>query len=452
MRKHLIISILTVTVLLTACHDQLNPQPIDSLVNDIVLNEPKDIEGVQIGLYSSFRASRASQILAGDLTADNLTHQGTFAQYRELGTKQITTGNATVAELWGALYNTVYIANFMLERIPQIDGVTNLVRSRSMATAHFLRGLSYFYLVTTYGGVPLVTTTDIETNKTIGRESADAIIKFIESEYKLALGNLGGKGADASTVSDAAVRAALARFYLYQKNYPLAEQYASQVIASPDYSLEPDFETVVTEDFTKESIFEVGYTITDPVGGTSLNDLFVSRREMIPSNDLVALFDPNNPAVGDRTATITFDARFQKGIDNGWSVTNYGTSDAGNDNIIVFRLAEMYLIRAEARTMLGNVSGDNSAKSDLNVLRARANASLVGDVTQSQMIQLIETERRLEMSFEGHRWYDLVRTGRAKNVMSSFTPNWKDAYVLWPIPQREIQNNPALVGEQNPGY
>jgi hypothetical protein len=437
---------------LSGCHEQLNPQPIDALVNDIVLNEPKDIEGVQIGLYGAFRASRASSILAGDLTADNLTHQGTFAQYREIGTKQITTGNATVAELWGSLYNTIYIANFMLERIPDIDGVSNPVRNRSMATAHFLRGLCYFDLVITYGGVPLVTTTDIETNKAISRESADVIIKFVEDEYKLALGNLGGKQADASTASDAAVNAALARFYLYQKNYTLAEQYASTVIASHDYSLEPDFETIVTSDFTKESIFEVGYTITDPVTGTSLNDLLVSRREMIPSNDLVALFDPNNPAVGDRQATITFKAAFQKGIDNGWNVTNYGTSDSGNDNIVVFRLGEMYLIRAEARVMLGNVSGDDSAKSDINILRARAHASLVGDVTQTQMIQLIETERRLEMSYEGQRWYDLVRTGRAKSVMSSFTPNWKDAYILWPVPQREIQNNPALVGEQNPGY
>jgi hypothetical protein len=68
------------------------------------------------------------------------------------------------------------------------------------------------------------------------------------------------------------------------------------------------------------------------------------------------------------------------------------------------------------------------------------------------MLQLIEEERRYELAFEGHRWYDLVRTGRAATVMSAFSANWKDTYELWPIPQREILNNPSLTGNQNPGY
>jgi starch-binding outer membrane protein, SusD/RagB family len=68
------------------------------------------------------------------------------------------------------------------------------------------------------------------------------------------------------------------------------------------------------------------------------------------------------------------------------------------------------------------------------------------------MLRLIEEERRYELAFEGHRWYDLVRTGRAQEVMSAFSVNWRSDYERWPIPQREIQNNPALVGNQNPGY
>jgi hypothetical protein len=68
------------------------------------------------------------------------------------------------------------------------------------------------------------------------------------------------------------------------------------------------------------------------------------------------------------------------------------------------------------------------------------------------MLLLIEDERRYELAFEGHRWYDLVRTGRAHDVMSLFSNAWKDKYDLWPIPQREIQNNQALAGHQNPGY
>jgi hypothetical protein len=95
----------------------------------------------------------------------------------------------------------------------------------------------------------------------------------------------------------------------------------------------------------------------------------------------------------------------------------YGTADEDNNNVVVFRLGEMYLIRAEARTQQGKVT---EARADINLLRGRAKAPLIPTVNQSQMIQIIETERRYELAFEGHRWFDLVRTGRAKTVMNSF--------------------------------
>jgi hypothetical protein len=181
-----------------------------------------------------------------------------------------------------------------------------------------------------------------------------------------------------------------------------------------------------------------------------LNNLFVGRREIIPSNETVLALASNES--GDRFASISFNPNNLVGNDNGWSVVKYGTADQNNNNVLVFRLAEMYLIRAEARAQLGNVTGSNSAQSDINMLRGRANAPTIGSVNQSQMLLLIENERRYELAFEGHRWYDLVRTGRASVVMPAFSSNWKNTYDLWPIPQREIQTNPALAGNQNPGY
>jgi hypothetical protein len=245
----------------------------------------------------------------------------------------------------------------------------------------------------------------------------------------------------------------LARFHLYLGNWTQAEEFASDVIDSDDYELEPDFDAIVEEDFTIEAILEVGYTIADDPGTNGnfgLNNLFVGRREIIPSNQVVVALASSES--GDRFSSISFDLDNLSGADNGWSVAKYGTADADNNNVVVFRLAEMYLIRAEARTQLGNVTGVNSAQSDINALRTRANAPTIGAVSNSQMLRLIEEERRYELAFEGHRWYDLVRTGRASEVMSAFSVNWRSDYELWPIPQREIQNNPALVGNQNPGY
>lgn len=431
----------------------LDPAPIDQLVNDIVLNEPKDIEAVEIGLYQAFRETMPDIIVAADLTADNLIHNGTFSQYRELGVKKITSANLAVSSLWGHIYQTIYIANFLLERIPEIQGVTSSVRTRSMSTAHFLRGMANFYGVITYGGIPKVVTTNIEDNRNIPRTSEEEMLDFIEEDFLAAAGNLGDDNVNnAAFVNNYTVRAALARFYLYRKNYTLAEQYASEVLANENYELEDKFETIVLTDETRESIFEVGYTIADDKDPNNLNTLFLGRREIIPSNE-EANFLTITAESGDRKLSVEFDQANQKGFDNGFAVAKYGTAVEDNNDIFVFRLAEMYLIRAEARAYLGNVFGPNSAAEDIQELRDRAASNTtVGFPSQAQMIQIIENERRFELSFEGHRWYDLRRTGRINVVMPAFNANWRSAYELWPIPQREIQNNTSLKDAQNPGY
>jgi hypothetical protein len=442
-----------VLVLCGACSNILEPEPVDQLTNDIVLNEPRDVGNVEIGLYSAFRNIAPATVIAGDFTADMLIHNGTFSQYRELGTKEISSSNASVAALWGAIYNTVYIANFILERLPEVGGVPAAQRNQVMGTAHFLRGYAYFVALYTFGGVPEVITTDIETNRNIPRGSETDILNLIIEDYNEALVTLPAEPVSAGFVGEMAVRAAFARLHLYLGQWTEAQAFASEVIDSEQYELEADFSALVTEDFTDEAIFEVGYTQADDPGTSGnfgLNNLFVGRREIIPSNQVIVALASSES--GDRFSSMTFDLSNLSGSDNGWSVALYGTADADNNNVVVMRLGEMYLIRAEARTQLGNVSGLNSAQSDINVLRTRANAPTVPSVTQSQMIRLIESERQYELAFEGHRWYDLVRTGRASAVMSAFSTNWRDDYELWPIPQREIQNNPALVGNQNPGY
>jgi starch-binding outer membrane protein, SusD/RagB family len=436
--------------LATSCSELLEPKPIDLLTDDVVLNEPKDVPNVEIGLYSAFRPIIPAAVIAGDATADMLIHNGTFTQYRELGTKQITSANASVATLWGSIYNTVYLANFIIERLPQVSGVTAAQRDRVLGTAHFLRGYAYFVALYSFGGVPKVTDIAIDVNRNIARASESEILDFILDDYTEALSKVPASISNAAFVNEFSVRAALAKYYLYLGNNAQAESFATNVISSNEYLLEPKFENLVLKDFTAEAIFEVGYTLADDPGtngSIGLNNLFVGRREIIPSNQvIVALASVES---GERFSTISFNSSNLKGSDNGWSVAKYGTADQDNNNVVVFRLAEMYLIRAEARAKLNNLTG---SRDDLNVLRNRAKAPVITSASQSQLIQLIEDERRVELAFEGHRWYDLVRTNRAKTVMSAFSSNWKDAYELWPIPQREILNNPALAENQNPGY
>ncbi|MCK5702106.1 MAG: RagB/SusD family nutrient uptake outer membrane protein, partial [Cyclobacteriaceae bacterium] len=250
--------------------------------------------------------------------------------------------------------------------------------------------------------------------------------------------------------TNGAVKALLARYYLYTENWPEAEKYATDVIegnGTKEYILEEEFESAVA-DFSTESIFEIVYSANDNPGTStnfSINNLFVGRREIIPSSEMVLALQNDG---GDRNVVLEFDGINARGSDNGWTIVRYGPFD----NIQLFRLAEMYIIRAEARAQQNNISGTKSAESDINKIRERAGVPLIQGTSKNQMLLAIENERRMELCFEGHRWFDLIRTGRAKTVMDEFTSNWTEKDELWPIPLREITNNPSLKDAQNPGY
>ncbi|QDK78137.1 RagB/SusD family nutrient uptake outer membrane protein [Spirosoma sp. KCTC 42546] len=449
MKSYIICFILTLTVL-TSCKDVLEPTPTDIRIDDLTLKTAADAPLVRIGLYSAFRSMTSSVVIAGDFTADNIKHNGTFTSYQEFGTKQITSTNSDVATFWAGVYRTNYVANFILERLPNVTtGITSDSRKVLMAEARFLRGLANFYGVYTFGDIPLVTTTDQATNQNIARTAKATVLAAVLADYQVALTDLpDDSSTGAAYLSKRVVQAALARFYLYQKNWAQAETYATQVISSGKFTLVPDYNSIVNVNFTAESIFEVGYTQNDDPA--TLNTLFVSRREVIPSDQIIIAL--NSTESGTRVATIAFDVTKQQGTDNGWTVKKYGTAIEGNANIVVFRLAEMYLIRAEARAQLGKLVGANSAVEDLTVLRTRAKAIAVTAAAQADVLLAVERERQYELAFEGHRWYDLVRTGRAQAVMSAFSPNWNSRYELWPIPQSETLRNPALQSAQNPGY
>lgn len=451
------ISILFIATLLIACQTQiLDPPPVDSLTDEIVFKRAADLPGVRVGLYNAFRSIASPLVQAGDFTADNTIHIGTFTDYQELGSKQITPANGVVADLWRRIYNTVYLSNFILERIGSVSSIKEADSKLVIAEAKFLRGYAYFVAANTFGGVPKITTTDLAANRNIPRASKADILAFALEDYKAAFKDLPNKSSNVAYASKDALRAAFARYYLYQKDWSGAELYADSVIRSTNAYTLVQFDDVVLKDFTKESIFEVGYTLPDYNG--DINNYFISRREVIPSNQVVVSLTSRD--AGQRQTTLGFDFAKQKGNDNGWSMLKYGSKDDANRNFTIFRLGEMYLIRAEARAQQNKLT---TAIADINILRTRATLGFVATANrpaptkiassnQADLLLLIERERIYELAYEGHRWFDLVRTGRAQAVMSAFSSNWNSKYELWPIPQTEIQRNPALVGAQNPGY
>ncbi len=410
--------ILAFLVTLSSCREILEPPPVDLLVDDLVLNEAADVEPVRLGLYNAFRGIGSPTIVAGDFTPDFIQHNGTFTVYNELGNKQITATNDAAAAMWGSVYGVVYLANFIEERINDVPGVTEATRKQILAEARFLRGYANFIGAYTFGDIPNVTTTDIETNRTIPKASQTEILQSVLADYTAALPDLpatySNKINAKTFATQNAARAALARYYLYQQDWVQAEKYATDIINTKLQSLPAAYADVAFQEYDDETILEVAYannSSDDP--GTStfgLNNILVGRREVIPANTYVQTMLETN--AGERSQTIIFNPQLQRGRDNGWSVAKYGSPDQANNNITIFRLAEQYLIRAEARARQGKIVGTSGALPDINVLRTRAKAPAATVTTQDNALLTIEKERVYELSFEGHRWYDLKRTGR----------------------------------------
>lgn len=445
--KH--ISLFTILLTALSCTDLLNPVPVDRITDDQVLTDANSARIVLTSAYRDLANLGAPKIIAGDFTADNLIHNGTFTQYREISSKDMSSSNGSASALWGVIYSMSYIASFLSEGLPEID-ISQTNAEEIIATASFLRAYAYFVGVYTFGGLPIVTTTNVEENRQIPRSSFEETLEFIESDLLFALDKLPEESFNSGDATNGAVKALLARFYLFKDNWSEAEKYATDVITgngTKEYILEEEFENAVA-DFSTESIFEIVYSANDNPGTSTnfgINNLFVGRREIIPSSEMVLALQNDG---GDRQVVLEFDGTNARGSDNGWTIVRYGPFD----NIQIFRLAEMYIIRAEARAQQNNISGTESAESDINVIRERAGVPLIQGTSTNQMLLVIENERRMELCFEGHRWYDLKRTGRAKTVMDEFTSNWTEKDELWPIPLREITNNPSLKSAQNPGY
>ena len=122
MRNKWIIATFILTILVSGCNELLEPQPVALLSDEVALNEPSDVPSARIGMYAALRGTAAAKIIAGDFTADMLIHNGTFTQYRELSNKEITPSNGTVNALWSSLYGSIYVANIILEKLPEIGG------------------------------------------------------------------------------------------------------------------------------------------------------------------------------------------------------------------------------------------------------------------------------------------------------------------------------------------
>jgi hypothetical protein len=312
-------------------------------------------------------------------------------------------------------------------------------RNAALAELYFIRGLNHFNLLNYFGAIPLKLAPTVGVSGLDApRDPVNAVYDQIIEDMTVASVYLPSSG-DKTRATKYAAKAILARIYLYRGDDAQAATLATEVIDDGNYTLLPNFADVFAADESPESIFEIYFSQTERnrIAEYNFPHSLNGRREVEPSTGLLAAYETNDERYN---ASIAFE-----GLDA--YAIKYDDLSLGADNVIVIRLAEMYLIRAEANT---NLNGDIDAiKSDINAIRQRANLSSTNANTYAQLFTAIEKERRVEFAFEGQRWFDLVRTGRAIEVL----PNVNSInQTLFPIPLDEIQtnNSPGMI--QNPGY
>ena len=443
--------------------------PSNSITTSQVFSSDLNAIAATASIYSdlinnNFGFANGGMTLYAGLSADelmlfNLNPDDDYGQFQ---TNSLNAANYQIyGSLWGQPYSAIYKANALIEGLQGYSGVTDSVKNELIGEAEFVRALCNFYLVNLFDGVPEVRTINFSETSLLPRLSPGAKYNQIIADLNDAKNRLSadfsvGKG-QRIIPNRGAATALLSRAYLYVNDYAKAVEQSTELINQQNlYRL-----VSIRDIFLKNSPEAIWQLQQDNTGLSIAYNATYEGFRFIPSSPTA------NPFVVLRSSTVQSfrmeDLR-RSWIDSAtYRNTKYyfpskykvGAAQAvPNGNIteyyMVFRLAEQYLIRAEAYLNLNRLS---DAIADINVIRARAGlAPLSQNIPADSLRQVVEDERRYELIAEwGHRWLDLKRTKRASTVLGSMkAPYWRETAVLYPIPQAEIQRDPNLT--QNPGY
>jgi len=428
-----------------SCTKVLDVEPAASISSETAINDKVGIERATIGSYTALQSAGLygrNRIILGDLAADNLKWTGTTYEYYQIENNDVPADNAIIEGTWIAAYDGLNRVNNVLYALGRIDDLTDAERDRYEGEALFMRALFHFNLLTYFGGVPIKTAPTLDiSNVNQARNPAGQVYDQIIADLLLAEAKL-PETMPAGRANSFAASALLARLYLTRyhavgdaADAVLAAQMADKVITEGNFSLVSPYGALF-EGTNSEVIFEI---VFDAQNKNRLAEYFfpksnAGRYEIAPSDDLVQSYD-----AGDQRLEASIATDFENKVYG----TKYEQLAAGSDAVLVLRLAEMYLIKAEALAYSnGNIL---TIRESIDAIRLRAGLDATTADTYSALKLAIENERRHEFAFEGHRWFDLVRTKRATTLLGI-----EEDYTLFPIPLSEMQTNNLM--QQNHGY
>lgn len=450
MKKLRMVPALLLAVPLGACNDDiLNVLPVDEISSEIAII---DLTSANAALNGAYSALQSDDLYGGywpvwsDILTDDARASGTYSSMADGDLLNFRPNMGAIDGIWTESYEGINRLNLLIQKVPEIESIEADDRGAILGQAYGLRALHYFNLVRGWGDVPLVLVppATLEEAAQVTRDPVAAVYTQIELDLSQAATLLSGAGNDDRTfITPGFITALEAKAALYRENWSIAEAKAQQLVDGGDYSLAPGVMDAFTADGTPtaEDVFRVVFTDVDYCN-QGWWYRYDGRLESSATQEIYDLYDPGD---------LRFNAWLPDAGDirpDGIEVTKYPTP-VGAEDIHVIRYADVLLILAEALAEQGTQLAE--AVGYLNQIRARAAVAeyVFGTdlVTQQDVIDAIYLERRLELAFEGERWFDLIRTGRAAAELGERF----DAHeALWPIPVGEMDTAPNLV--QNPGY
>ncbi|NOU58667.1 RagB/SusD family nutrient uptake outer membrane protein [Marinifilum caeruleilacunae] len=465
-----------------SCSDFLDIDDETKISNDRLFSTLSGVEEALNGAYYEMGATNyygtqmimAAEVKGGNLKIDDLNFESPFSFYYIPAfefTHTVEGEDDYFDGCYGQIYEVISAANMVIENIDYVEDASDLQKLQAVAEAKAIRALAHFDLARLYAqpysytanaqhlGIPYLQKNiayhELTSRDLLYDNYENIIADLLEAEQNLgtAIGVEEAKSAK-FYMSKVAAQALLARVYLYKSDWDKAREYATKVIESGSASLLPNSEVLdyySNNTPTNEDLFAIdnggrnnAAPLSDRIGISENRDRFY----LLPSNDIIDLYDDED------VRKQLFGEQEAKDVVQ--SLTAKWTEMADKDHYIpVVRLAEMYLIRAEASLNLPAID-EVQARADLDVIRKRANPNATNlQLSGAALKEELFLERRRELAFEGHLFFDIVRMGRdLRRVDCNATQNVNvdypsDLFVL-PIPEDAIEGNPNMV--QNPGY
>jgi starch-binding outer membrane protein, SusD/RagB family len=453
------IAVMLVLICNSSCKKLIEVDPPnDWLESGTVFSSDSMARAAVTGLYSNIMGQtkyffNGAMSLFPGLSADELMRTSPFNVEDQFASNSLSTANAVVGNnIWKAAYAYLYQCNIILEGLNKSKSVSDAEKKRLAGEVQFVRALCYTYLVNLFGDVPLVTSSNADKNALLPRSSADSVYKLITDDLHAAYVAL-PDGVQNTRPGRMACQALLARIHLYRKEWANAVSAASVVIGSHQYQISADLNQVFSSAST-ETIFQWApvLPLVNSPEGNFFNPSPGSRPSYTITWELWDAFEPDDLRRNNWTQKTPSNSPGTEYVyPYKYKIFASPTPNTpATEYNVVLRLAEQYLIRAEARAQLNNTF---EAVADINVIRFRAGLpSLPETLEKGACLTAIEKERRIEFFAEwGHRWIDLKRWQKANEVLTiSKGNNWQQTDKLYPIPFSEIERAPNLV--QNEGY